>query len=282
VSLAYTISNANAASQHHIQYYEISGSRAIYKDGWKAEVYHRTGTVFTNDKWELYNLNTDFNEQKDLAATQPEKLKELQALFEEEAQQYNIYPLLGDTTQRTFFKLTKGPFDTRKQAILYPGTATLFSRSGPVLYQHSFSITADVDITSDHVEGVLLATGGRFTGFTFFIQEGKLKIAHNNNGKLVYLESSQAVPKGKVLLKYQLNYTPAQNLTDNAGTEALYINDVKVAERPITKADATIMPYDEGLDTGRDNGSPVAPVYQSPFVFTGILNKIIIDHLSIP
>jgi hypothetical protein len=199
-------------------------------------------------------------------------------LFDKEAQKYNIYPLLGDTTTRTLDKLTKGPFDTRIQAVLYPGVAQLPSRSGPLLIQHSFSITADVDITDANNEGVLLATGGRFTGFSFFVQQGKLKIAHNNNGKLVYLESTQPLPTGKATLRYDLNYTPVKNLTDQAGTEALYINNVKVAERNITKADATIMPYDEGLDVGRDQASPVTPLYTTPFVFTGTLHKIIIDH----
>ena len=282
VSLAYTIPNAQAAGQHHIQYYEISGSRAVYKDGWKAEVYHRNGTSFSTDKWELYNLNEDFNEQKDLATANPAKLKELQALFDAEAQKYNIYPLLGDTTLRSIDKLTKGPFDVRRQAILYPGITQLPTRSAPVLFQHSFSIKAEVEITADNTEGVLLAVGGRFTGFSFFVQQGKLKIAHNNNGKLAYLESTQALPKGKAILRYDLTYVPAKNATDNAGTETLYINEVKVAERAITKADATIIPYDEGLDVGKDNGSPVAPLYKSPFVFTGQLNKVIIEHNSKP
>ena len=98
----------------------------------------------------------------------------------------------------------------------------------------------------------------------------------------MYLEATQALPKGKAILRYDLVYKPAKNLTDTAGTEVLYINDVKVAERTITKADATIMPYDEGLDIGKDNGSPVAPVYKSPFIFTGLLNKVIVEHNSLP
>jgi arylsulfatase len=277
-SLVYTIQDAKAPNKHHVQYYEIHGSRSIYKDGWKASVYHKNGTPFINEQWELYNLNEDFNEQNNLATKYPDKVAALQALFDQEAQKYNIYPLLGDTTARSLDKLTKGPFDTRIQAILYPGVSQLPTRSGPLLTLHSFSITADVDITAANNEGVLLATGGRFTGFSFFIQQGKLKIAHNNNGKLVYLESTQPLPIGKATLRYDLNYTPVQNLTDNAGTEALYINNAKVAERNITKADATIMPYDEGLDVGRDNASPVTPLYTTPFVFTGTLHKIIIDH----
>jgi len=278
VSLAYTIHDAKAAGKHHVQYYEISGSRSVYKDGWKAEVYHRNGTPFSTDKWELYNLNEDFNEQNNLAAKEPVKLKELQDLFDTQAYKYNVYPLLGDTSLRAFFQLTKSPFAKRKQAILYPGVTQLPTMAGPTLQQHSFSIKADVEINDDKTEGVLFAAGGRFTGLTFFVQDGKLKVVHNNNGKLVTLESSQPITKGKAILRYDLSYTPAKNLTDAAGTEALYINDVKVAERNITKADATIMPYDEGLDVGRDNGSAVSSSYQSPFVFTGKLNKVIIDY----
>jgi arylsulfatase len=282
ISLVYTLANAQAPNQHHVQYHEISGSRSIYKDGWKAEVYHRNGTSFASDKWELYNLNEDFNEQKELSATHPEKLKELQALFEQEALKYNVYPLLGDTAVRSIQKLTKGPFDVRRQAILYPGVAQLPNRAAPALYQHSFSLKADVELNGDNTEGVLLATGGRFTGFSFFVHEGKLKVAHNNNGKLVYLEATQPLPKGKAVLRYDLVYKPAKNLTDEAGIEILFINDIKVAERTITKADATIMPYDEGFDVGKDNGSAVAPVYRSPFVFTGQLNKVIVEHISLP
>ncbi len=75
VSLAYTLTDAKAANQHLVQYYEISGSRAIYKDGWKAQVYHRNGTSFANDKWELFNLDEDFNEQKELAARPSRQIK---------------------------------------------------------------------------------------------------------------------------------------------------------------------------------------------------------------
>ncbi|MGN6438903.1 MAG: arylsulfatase [Agriterribacter sp.] len=278
ISLAYTIADEKAPGKHQVQYYEIAGGRAIYKDGWKAAVYHRNGTPFSGDKWELYNLNTDFNEQKDLAAAEPGKLNELVKLFDAQAVQYNVYPLLGDTSLRAYFQLTKGPFDTRRQAILYPGVTQLPSRSAPLLIQHSFSIKADVEITADDNEGVLLATGGRFTGFSFFIQKGTLHAVHNNNGKLLLLTASQKLPVGKAVLRYDLIYSPAKNLSDAAGKEVLYINDVKVAERNITKADATIMPYDEGLDVGRDNGSPVSPLYASPFIFSGKLHKVTIDY----
>jgi arylsulfatase len=111
VSLAYSIDNAKAPSRHTEQYYDIFGSRSIYKDGWKAETYHNQDyanrphftdsptdppqiTGWDHDVWELYNLNEDPTERIDLAKKYPEKLKELQALFDEDAKKYNVYPLI--------------------------------------------------------------------------------------------------------------------------------------------------------------------------------------------
>jgi len=109
-SLVYSFNNAAAPSRHDTQYYYIFGSRSIYKDGWKAEVYHHPdfndltkqtnyaapagGNNFDTDVWELYDLKTDFNERVNVAAKYPEKLKELKALFDDQAKKNNIYPLL--------------------------------------------------------------------------------------------------------------------------------------------------------------------------------------------
>jgi arylsulfatase len=107
-SLYYSLENAKAPSRHTEQYYYIFGSRAIYKDGWKAAAAHHPDYIdlnvlvtkdsvernFDKDVWELYNLNEDFNERTDLAKKYPEKLKELQGLFDLEAKRYNIYPLI--------------------------------------------------------------------------------------------------------------------------------------------------------------------------------------------
>ncbi len=109
-SLAYSITNKSAPSKHTQQYYCIFGNRAIYKDGWKASAAHHPNTleVFKyagetpntipndpeNETWELYNLDEDFNERNDLAKKNPEKLKELKKVWDEDAAKYNIYPLL--------------------------------------------------------------------------------------------------------------------------------------------------------------------------------------------
>lgn len=113
ISLVYSFNNPSAASRHTSQYYYILGSRSIYKDGWKAGAYHRpdlidltllpgrdtanwpTGNAkYDNDKWELYNLNEDFNERVDLSKKYPQKLAELKLLFDREAARYNVYPFI--------------------------------------------------------------------------------------------------------------------------------------------------------------------------------------------
>jgi arylsulfatase A-like enzyme len=108
-SLVYSFDNKNAASRHTDQYYYIFGSRSIYKNGWKAETFHHPDIIdltrysqgkdsihrdYSKDVWELYNLDADFNERIDLAKKNPEKLAELQLLFDEEAKRYNIYPFI--------------------------------------------------------------------------------------------------------------------------------------------------------------------------------------------
>ena len=109
-SLVYSFANAKAPSRHTEQYYYIFGSRSIYKDGWKAEAFHRPDYIDENDfkdssrgafvrdydkdVWELYNLNEDFNEQKDLAGKNPGKLAELKALFDSHAKKYHVYPFI--------------------------------------------------------------------------------------------------------------------------------------------------------------------------------------------
>jgi arylsulfatase A-like enzyme len=102
-SLAYSIQDAKAASRHRVQHYYIFGSRAIYEDGWKAELAYPNSLIggspksnkpFDENAWELYNLNEDYTERVDLAKKNPEKLRQLKALFEEQARKYHLYPLI--------------------------------------------------------------------------------------------------------------------------------------------------------------------------------------------
>jgi arylsulfatase len=114
------------------------------------------------------------------------------------------------------------------------------------------------------------------------VKDGKFQVAHNTGTQIAHLESTKPLPAGKANLKYKLNYvSPGEEAKGDqpAGTEAIYINDVKVAERPIVYADARyIASYKDGVDVGADLNSPVSDRYKVPFRFTGKLSTITIEY----
>ncbi|HEY3402545.1 MAG TPA: sulfatase/phosphatase domain-containing protein, partial [Ohtaekwangia sp.] len=287
-SLAYSIQDANAPSKHTVQYYELRGKRAIYQDGWKASVYHESGTDFADDVWELYNLNDDFNERINLAEKNPEKLKELQDLFDSEAKKYNVYPLIDPTDVRGAAGRKRSVFGEADTVVLYPGVDQFLTYSGPQFDGQSFTITADVEIQSKTEQGVLFATGSIFNGLSLFIKDGKFQIAHSTGTILRHLESNNPLTPGKHKLKFELNYiappkkergSANARVDEPAGTEAIYVDDVKVGERNILASEARyIAGYKDGIDVGQDLNTPVSDRYKVPFRFTGKVNNVTIVY----
>ncbi|WP_243345578.1 arylsulfatase [Parabacteroides sp. FAFU027] len=281
-SLVYSLKDADAPNRHTVQYYELFGKRAIVKDGWKASVFHQSGTDFSKDVWELYDLKKDFNERIDLAAKFPEKVKELQAVFEAEAIKYNVYPLNDNALGHGAGGRARSPFGLNKKVVLYPGIDQLLTYSGPQFQNDPFSITADIELKSATEQGVLFATGSEFDGLSLYIKDGKFQVAHNTGSIVRYLESNVTVPAGKSKLRFELNYKAPEKGTRNynapAGTEAIYINDQKVGERDIVASEGRIAVYKDGIDVGSDRNSPVTDRYKVPFAFTGKLNNVTIEY----
>lgn len=278
-SLAYSLNNGSAPSRHVIQHYEIMGSRSIYKDGWKAGTLHKKGDDFNNDKWELYNLNEDYNERFNLAGSNPQKLKELQELFDSEAAKYNIYPL-KDGTEKL---LDYSPLYQRSKetkTVFYPEASQIYGITNPIIPYTPYTITAEVEISKGS-EGVLFALGGRFGGVSLFVKEGKLQAANNTGIKITHLVSSKPVPAGKVTLKYVLNYKEAKGIDDPAGTQQLFINGEKVAEAPIIKGQANIRAIDE-INVGKDLITQVSDKYKGPYAFTGKIHRVVVENESSP
>lgn len=268
--------NATAPSRHSVQHFEIMGSRSIVKDGWKAAAFHTKGQPFDNDKWELYNRNEDFNEIHDLAAQYPEKLKELQDLFDAQAWKYNVYPLKDGTEGTTSPTL----WDNKKQIILYPGIGQIFEGTAPILGGRNFSFTADIANLSKSSEGVLLSVGGKYVGFSFYVQGGKLWFAYNNGDEIVYANSGSAVlPNGKAELRVDYSYESSdpRPKTSVPGTISLYINNEKAGEAKVKRSLTGSIGNYESIELGRDIITPVTDKYKTPFAFTSKINKVTID-----
>jgi arylsulfatase A-like enzyme len=276
-SLVYAIHDAQAKDRHTTQYYEIRGKRAIYKEGWKAAVVHQTGKDFDDDVWELYHIEKDFNERQNVATEYPEKLKELQAAFDEEARKYNVYPIHEEWDMA---KRKISAFGLQDTIVLYQGADQILNFAGPQFHEQSFSISADVVLTGKE-EGVLFSTGGAFDGLSLYILNGKFEVAHNTGSKVQYLTSSKALPKGKTSLRFELAYEQPSEKSSKAyaGKTSIWINDEKVGERDITFKEAKyIAYYKDGVDVGADLNSPVSDKYRVPFKFTGKLNTVTIIY----
>jgi arylsulfatase len=292
-SFLYTFDDAKAKERHTQQYFEIYGNRAMYKDGWIAcarldrvpwradpavlvKFAPGSGWDPDKDKWELYNIDEDFSQANDLAAKHPEKLAELKKLFWEDAEKYNVLPLLGGLAP--FFGFPT-PAADRTQVTYYPGTENISSGMIPQIYNRSFSITAELDIPATGAEGVIVAEADTMGGFSLYIQDGKLHYTYSLMGVLVpTLTSSEKVPTGKVELKYEFAADkPGKRGTGGRGK--LFINGKEVGENKLPASVAFRFTAYAGMDIGKDNGEVVSPTYKAkaPFAFTGKINKVVFE-----
>jgi arylsulfatase len=290
VSFAYTFGDAGAKERHTQQYFEIFGNRAMYKDGWIAcarldripwkldpEVIGKLVPGKwdpSKDKWELYNIDADFSEANDLAAAHPEKLRELQELFWEDAETYHVTPLLAGLAK--FFGFGPPPSD-RTMFMYYPGTENIGSGMIPNLYNRSFTIAADLDIPPAGAEGVIVAEGDVMGGFALYVQNGKLHYTYSFLGiKVDTLTSSENLPTGKVQVRYEFTADqPGKPATGGRGR--LHVNDKPVGENHMDHTVPQRFTAYAGMDIGNDNGEAVSPTYEakSPFPFTGKVVKVV-------
>ena len=277
-SLAYSIDNAKTPARHKVQYYEINGSRSIYKENWKAATLHKPGTPFEQDVWELYNLQDDPTELTDLAVKEPAKLKELKALFDSEGKKYHVFPLKD--TLFTDFLSYKGAFQNREHIELYPGIEQIFPLAAPNIISKAYILSAEVDIPAGGAEGALVANGGRFGGASLFVQNGKLNFAFTDGVNPILITANKPLSSGKA--KLRLEYAPEAAQPPQSADVRLYVNEEKVAEGKLPllplSGGVPYFAYDEGFDVGRDQQTPVSDTYKTPFAFTGNLEKISIDY----
>ena len=143
------------------------------------------------------------------------------------------------------------------------------------------SITAEVEIPKAGAEGVLLSHGGNSGGYTFFIKDKKLHYVHNYVGaEEFHVESRDAVPEGKLELRFEFEPTGKSDIAKGKGTAGraqFYINKKLAGQGAIPVTIPLLISLGEGLNVGRDPGSPTSKLYQPPFEFTGRIYKVTVD-----
>jgi arylsulfatase len=230
---------------------------------------------FDQDRWELYNVAEDPSESRDLAATEPDKLRSLRELWWNEAGRYGVLPLQA---RRMFAVGRPHAVRRRERVVLRPGAAALPEDLAPNVKMRPHRIVADVEIASGN-EGVLVAQGGRFGGFSLYVHDGRLHYTNNFAGiERTTVSSPKPLAPGRQVLGVALE--PASG--NGMRAELVVGGDVvAVAEAPRT-APFRFALAGEGLCCGYDDGTPVADVYESPFAFTGTIHEAVIDVSGTP
>jgi arylsulfatase len=285
-SMLYAFNNATAPEQHTTQYFEMFGNRAIYRDGWIARTVHRAPWQTTNlpplttDVWELYDAKSDFSLSKNLATEQPAKLKEMQALFMSEAQKHHVLPIDDRTIERTNPALAGRPdvLGDRTSLALYEGMQGMLENTFMNIKNRSSKVTADLDIPPGGANGVILAQGGRFGGWSLYMKDGKPGYTYNFLGLARYtITAPQALPSGPITVVLDFAYDGGG--MGKGGKAVLSVNGMPVAEGRVEKTQPNIFSADETADVGIDNQTPVADGLGigAETRFTGKINKITLE-----
>jgi arylsulfatase len=287
VSLVYTFDSPQAPTRHTSQYFELVGNRAMYKDGWIASTTPlRLPWVTVGQepnpydfKWELYNINEDFSQANDLAAKNPDKLKELQAAFDVEAKKYNVYPLDSSFASRADPAIRPSLTRGRSEFTYYPGMVRIPEGSAPDFKNKSWTAAAAVSIPGSGASGVLATIGGRFGGMVLLMRDNKPEFAYalsNQPDHKYRITSDQPLPAGDHLIRVKFDYDGGG--IGKGATAILLVDEKQVAQGRIPQTIGVRFSLDETFDVGEDMGTPVLEDYadKMPFAFTGTLKKFVV------
>jgi len=285
-----SFTDAKAKSLHTTQVFETVGNRGIYKDGWWAGARHVVPWgLFTGEwlikpvgqqPWELYNLNEDYSQSRDLAKENPAKLKELVELFDQEAKRTNIYPLapipalLTETSGKTHF-------------VYREGVDRIPVLNGPRTTTRSHTVTADVEIPQGGAKGVIIAEGGLLGGYSLYVDETGRAVyeANANSNTTGRIVSATPLPAGKATITVDFTVDPddgnpalklqrGMGRAPQPGVARLSVNGTPAGEAHI---DNLFTNYHETLDVGSDLGTAVSKSYTVPNTFNGKIQTVTID-----
>jgi arylsulfatase len=290
VSMMYTFANANAPPARRTQYFEMLANRALYHDGWVActtpkrppwvNVGGSTKNPADEYAWELYHVEDDFSEARNVAKDNPKKLRELQDLWWAEAAKYNVLPLDDRAIERADPTIRPSLTRGRTRFTYYAGMKRIPEGSAPPTRNRDFSVTADVAIPSGGAEGVLGTMGGRFGGWGLSLLDSVPRFDYraSNVPKHRYrIAGKDKLAPGKHTIRFDFKYDGGG--VGKGATGILSVDGQEVARGRMEVTVDFRFSLDECFDVGEDTGTPVADDYadRMPFRFTGTLRRLVID-----
>jgi arylsulfatase len=282
-SLVYSFNNAAAPEQHTVQYFEIGGNRAIYKDGWYARTIHQAPylpqpfNTLQNDVWELYNTKEDFSLSNDLSKKETQKLKDMQALFMTEGEKYHVLPIDDRTVERMNAEVAGRPnmMAGRTSMTLTKDMKGLGVDVFISLQNTSYTITSEVEV-GPNAGGVMVCQGGRFGGLSFYIKNGKPSFTYNLFGlQSTTITTANPLPPGKHTLVFDFKYDGGGPGRGGIGT--ILIDGQKAGEGRIARTQPGVFGVVDLADVSVDLGTPVAD-YGTVNKFNGTIHKVTVKR----
>jgi len=274
VSMRYTFdAKPNAPTKKKRQYYSMLGTRGIWEKGWKAAAIHAPLVGkghFDEDEWELYNVDKDRSESRNLAAEHPEKLQALIKAWFEEAEKNLVLPL-DDRSAKDVLGVERPSEEApRNRYIYYPGTSPVPEAVAVNVRGRSYKILANVEITSPDCAGVIFAHGSRFGGHALFIKNRKLYYVYNFLGiKPEQQFISGELSPGKYTLGMEFLREKTGERGETLGQTTLYVNEEVAAQGPMKTQPGKFTLSGDGLCIGYDSGDAVSQEYQGFSRFEG-------------
>ncbi len=288
VSMQYLFDSPSEKSHRQTQDFEILGNRAIYHEGWIASCFHGRlpwsrlqGLEFDGDQeiWELYHVENDFSQNNDLAESEPERLQDLQKLFDIEARKHGVYPLRDAGLMRRGDLRVPTSLGGRTK-MRYTNAHVRMPESSVVnLKNASHIISAQIEVPEEGASGVIACQGGNMSGWTLYLDtSGKVTYHYNCFGQyLTTLSANDKLEGGQhqILLKY--NHDGGFG---TGGEANLFINGEKVDQARIDRTVPLVFSMSgETFDVGVDTGAPVGP-YESGFGFTGKIVEVVLERIG--
>ncbi|MEZ0388118.1 MAG: arylsulfatase [Verrucomicrobium sp.] len=287
VSMLYSADAPKAKDTRTTQYFEMFGNRGIYHEGWVACTRHSIPWLMVplppvkDDTWELYKVDEDFSQAENLAAKNPAKLKELQAVFEKEAIRNRVFPIDDRRSERFNPAIAGRPdlLNGRKTLTVYPGMIGMLENAFINVKGVHHTIEAEVEVTNDKTNGVIIAQAGYFGGWTLYMKEGVPRHEYNYFAlERTNIGGDAPLAPGKHRISYE--FIPAEAKPGTGGKSILSVDGKKVAEAQIPKTQPFAFSADEGADVGIDAETNVSPDYKPglPSTFTGKIVKVTVEQ----
>ncbi|HKX46750.1 MAG TPA: sulfatase-like hydrolase/transferase, partial [Planctomycetota bacterium] len=286
-SLVYAFDAADAPERHTTQYFEMFGNRAIYHGGWFARTLHRapwqTGAQkpLDSDVWQLFDARSDFALNRDLAAEQPEKLAELEALFLAEAERCHVLPIDDRTIERMNPALAGRPdvLRGRTRLTLYDGMNGMLENTFLNVKNRSVTLTAELELPAGGAQGVVLAQGGRFGGWCLYFDGGRPVYTYNYLGLERFTVAAEApLPAGRTTVVLDFDYDGGG--MGKGGLARILVDGAEVAQGRIEMTQPLLFSADETADVGLDNQTPVAEgigIGREATRFSGRIERVVVE-----